>query len=159
MYLQTCWSASPLRLCGLLLFVSPDDCLLLVILPESITQSTLSSLPSSNEPLLSIGGGGVGGGGGVAWSPHAQLIVAKLVPTMKVMWRLGFVWEEMRRARASLYTSEAVEGCGMRGIAITLLTEVGGRRSVGEASLLPWCRLPKRRFGTSTDAANMAHRA
>jgi hypothetical protein len=99
MYLQTCWSASPLRLCGLLLFVSPDDCLLLVILPESITQSTLSSLPSSNEPLLSIGGGGVGGGGGVAWSPHAQLIVAKLVPTMKVMWRLGFVWEEMRRAR------------------------------------------------------------
>jgi hypothetical protein len=54
----------------------------------------------------------------------------------EVVQLLGFVWEEVSCARHSLYTPEATEGCDTRGIGITSLAEVGGGRSVGEASPL-----------------------
>jgi hypothetical protein len=56
--------------------------------------------------------------------------------------------EEEERA-PFLYRPEAGDGRGTRGVAITALVDVGGGRSVAEASPLTWRKLPKRRSGAS----------
>jgi hypothetical protein len=55
--------------------------------------------------------------------------------TIEVVRRLGFCVGE-NEIRTPLYTPEAGERRGTRGITIILLAEVGGRRAAGEASLL-----------------------
>jgi hypothetical protein len=68
------------------------------------------------------------------------------------------VWEEMRCVCPCLYRSEAGDGRGTRGIAITSCAEVGNGRAPREASSLRDRRLPKRRLGASTGAAEKTHR-
>jgi hypothetical protein len=69
------------------------------------------------------------------------------------------VWEEMRCAHPCLYMSEADDGRGTRGIAITSCAEVGDGRTPREESTLRGRRLPKRRLGASTGAAEKTHGA
>jgi hypothetical protein len=108
----------------------------LTLLAASIKSSALSSLSSSNESLLSIGGGGYKGGGRVAWPSSALLIVAKLLATVEVVAARVYVEKMMRLPSVcpSLYTPEAAEGRGTCGIAINFVGR-GGRQPLGKQGI------------------------